>query len=151
MTIRNAINKEDPRREGFACFGEAAYYAQLFETQLENLLLLMALAKDKNISREKLEKIDTGLSRKSLGTLIAELKKHLELSPEFEELMRTYQEKRNYLMHDYFFQNAGKLALASGCDAMAHELRSLVSLFNEAVLIAQDMAEKLNAMIHEGR
>ena len=141
------MDKQDPRREVFACFGEAAYYAQLFETQVENLILLVALARDKNISREKLEKIDIGLSRKSLGTLIAELKKHLELSPEFEELMRTYQEKRNYLMHDYFFQNSGKLALASGCDAMAVELQTLASLFNEAVLIAQDMAEKLNAMI----
>lgn len=151
MKAKDDMNKEDLRRGVFACFGEAAYYAQLFETQLENLLLLVALAKDKNISPEKLEKIDTGLSRKSLGTLIAELKKHLELSPEFEESMRTYQEKRNYLMHDYFFKNAGKLALSSGCEAMAVELQAIVSLFNEAVFIAQDMAEKLNTMIHQGR
>ncbi len=139
------MSEKKHKQEVFARFGEAAYFAQFFETQIENLLLLVALCKDKKITQQGLEKIDTGLSTKSLGSLIVELKKHLELSHEFEDLLKHYLDQRNYLMHDFFYKNSGKLVLSAGRETMIAELRSLSSTFHEAALIAQDMSEKLNS------
>lgn len=134
------------RKEVFAWFGGAAYHAQCFEVELQSLLLLTYRLNHPTASVTDLDGVDMSLSRKNLGSLLRELAKHFTLHPEFSNLLNTYCDKRNYLMHRFFFDNAGKLLSSPGCEVMVTELKQLSEVFREADAIAQEMSKRMRAL-----
>ena len=134
------------RKEVFAWFGGAAYHAQCFEVELQSLLLLTYRLNHPSAPMSDLDDVDMRLSSKNLGGLLQELGKRFTLHPEFSDLLNTYREKRNYLMHRFFFDNARKLLSPPGCDEMVDELKDLSQTFQEADAIAQEMSKRLRAM-----
>jgi hypothetical protein len=134
------------RKDVFALFGGAAYHAQCFEVELQILLLLTYRLNHPNASVSDLDGVDVRLSNKNLGALLRELGKSLTLHPEFSALLNTYREKRNYLMHRFFFDNARKLFSPQGCDAMVEELGELSRVFQEADAIAQEMSKRMRTL-----
>ncbi|MBN2269940.1 MAG: hypothetical protein JXN61_04955 [Sedimentisphaerales bacterium] len=134
------------RKDVFAWFGGAAYYAQCFEAELQTLLLLTYRLNHPNASLSDLDGIDIRISGKNLGALLQELGKSFTLHPEFSALLNTYREKRNYLMHHFFFDNARKLFSPHGCDAIVEELKELSRVFQEADAIAQEMSKRMRKL-----
>ena len=147
------MNEIEQRKEIFAWFGAAVYYVQCFEVELTILLCYCAIFKDKNLAPENMEEIDTKLSKKTLGFLIKELKKHLEIAPELENLLNKYLQKRNYLIHHYFYENSMRMLSCSARGKMLNELKSLSNTFKEANLIAEKMSKNLRKIlgIDEGK
>jgi hypothetical protein len=133
------------RKEVFAWFGGAAYHAQCFEVELQSLLLLTYRLNNPSAQVSDLDDVDMRLSRKNLGGLLRELGKHFSLPTEFSDQLNAYREKRNYLMHRFFFDNARKLLSPLGCAAMVDELKDLSRALGEADAIAQDFSKRLRA------
>ncbi|HWO56594.1 MAG TPA: hypothetical protein VNN55_03400 [bacterium] len=135
------------RKEVFAWFGGAAYRAQCFEVELQSLLLLTYRLNHPSAPVSELDDVDMRLSSKNLGGLLRELGKHFTVHPEVSDLLNTYRDKRNYLMHRFFFDNARKLLSPPGCDAMVDELKDLSRVFQEADAIAREMSKRLRALV----
>ena len=134
---------EEIRKDVFAWFGSAAYAAQLFEVELVTLLIGQARLADPNYSIEKLNDLDNLLSKKTLGQLLHEVKKHFTVSTEFEEILMEYRDKRNYLAHHFFSKNGEKLLSISGCKEMAIELQEIYGSLREADQIVTKMSENV--------
>jgi len=134
------------RKEVFAWFGGAAYHAQCFEVALQSLLLLAYRLNCPGTLASDLDDVDVRLSSKNLGWLLRELEKYFTLHSEFSDLLNTYREKRNYLMHRFFFDNARKLLSPLGCDVMVNELKYLSQAFQKADAIAQEISKHLRAL-----
>ncbi len=134
------------RKEVFAWFGGATYHAQCFEVELQSLLFLTYRLDHPSAPTSALDDVDLRLSKQNLGCLLRKLAKHFTLRPEFSDLLNTYREKRNYLMHRFFFDNAFNLPSAAGCDLMVKELRNLARTFREADAIAQVMSKHLRKL-----
>jgi hypothetical protein len=131
------------RKEVFAWFGGAGYAAQCFEVELCTLLLLVRRLKDPSATRQHLEDLDTKLSKRNLGTLLRELAKHLTIRPDFQAMLDGYLDRRNYLMHRFFFDHASDLLSAAGCQKMISELKGIHASLNEADQIAQAMSANI--------
>ena len=131
------------RKELFAWFGGAAYHAQCFEVELHTLLIFIHRLKNPTMTPDGVEHIDTRLSKKNLGFLIQELKRTGEMHPDFEALLDEYREKRNYLMHRFFFENSYKLLSKEGCEAMVEELQAIADSLREADEIAKLMSKNV--------
>jgi hypothetical protein len=140
------MNGADHRKEVFAWFGAAAYYAQSFEVELQTLLLLVYRLHHPSAPLSELDEADTPLSKRTIGQLRKELEKHLTVAPEFSAILKVYGDKRNYLMHRYFFENARRLVSQQGCTAIVNELQSLSQTFREADATAQQMSKHLRAL-----
>ncbi len=134
---------EEIRKDVFAWFGSAAYAAQLFEVELVILLIGQARLADPNCSIEKLDDLDISLSKKTLGQLLNEMKKHFTVSKEFEEILIEYRDKRNYLAHHFFSKNGEKLLSISGCKEMTTELQEIYDSLREADKIVTKMSENV--------
>lgn len=93
----------------YAHFGCAVYWGQCVEASC----LLMIIANKINKSKDKFKEnvnriIDTvDSSKKTLGTLINEIKVDYELAPEFVDKLNNLLSDRNYLIHKYFIDNIG--------------------------------------------
>mgnify|MGYP004709204545 CR=1 FL=1 len=87
------------RKEVFAWYGGAAFAAQCFEVELVTLLLGIRRLNNPKLSSKDLDSIDIELSKKNLGQLYIELKKHVTISLQFGDLLKTYKDRRNYLVH----------------------------------------------------
>lgn len=131
------------KKEVFAWFGGAAYAAQCFEVELCTLLLLVHRLKNSSATPQQLDDLDTKLSKRNLGTLLRELAKHLTIHPDFQALLDNYLDRRNYLMHRFFFDHASDLLSPAGCQKMISELRDIHASLNEADQIAQVMSANI--------
>lgn len=113
--------------------------------ELQNLLLLTYRLKHPRAPVSELDATEMRLSSKNLGWLLRELEKDFELHPEFSALLSIYLQKRNYLMHRFFFDNASNLLSTGGCNAMVDELKGLSQVLREADAIAQEISKRLRA------
>lgn len=128
------------RKDVFTWFGGAAYAVQCFEVELCTLLLLVRRLKNPSTTPQQLEDLDTKLSKKTLGRLLLELGKHLTVHPDFQAMLNSYLDRRNYLMHRFFFDHALDLLSSTGCQMMVSELRDIHASLKEADQIAQAMS-----------
>jgi len=125
------------RKDVFAYFGAAAYTAQGFEYEIITLLIGVYRLKNPNAPIEELDRVDIQLSKRNLGQLYLELKKHLGVRESFQDALLHYKERRNYLMHRFFPANAKGLATRRGCHKMIDELQDITAQLHEADVIAQ--------------
>lgn len=92
-------------------------------------------------------RLDEVLSRKTLGQLLAELKKYVTVSNDFEQHFDQCRGKRNYLTHHFFWAHAEDMLSREGCEKMINELKSLSDLFREADMNAQRMSKELRKIV----
>lgn len=141
------MDDSEIRKELFAWYGAAMYAAQLFEVELVTLLLCVQRLADSEVTLEKLDKMDDALSRKTLGTLLNELKKRTSLHPDFERLLSSYRDKRNYLAHRFFFENEQKMSNLEGFEELTKELQDIEHQLREADAIAMKMSENVRRAV----
>lgn len=130
------------RHELYAKFGVAAEVAQLFETELGTLLLMQrALSKgwhvvpDGEAARVRLEEID----RMTLGRMLRELEKHVEVAAEVKDIFSVGLDARNRLTHGFFEGHNYAIQTENGREKMGHALEDIHGKIFRAWRTASDI------------
>ncbi len=129
--------------EVFRWFGAAAHNAQLFEADLLSLRLVAAAVDGQAVTEGELRSLEAALSRKTLGQLMVVLKTRGDFSQTLEDDWARALDRRNYLIHRFFWANAVRLYQADGCDALVCELQELATLFASCQESARQVVAQL--------
>ena len=142
------------REEVYAKFGLTAEAAQLFETELDTILLAREgeergwhLQADPEKAAEFYEK----LNRKTLGQILASLREYLDLDEEVAASFELALKARNRLNHGFFERHNFAIWADSRRDAMIAELETMHSQLAHAYEIAQPAAMQLVSRIQTAR
>ena len=133
-------------REVYAAYGVAAYQAQCVERQLAILLATRYGPDIQRNLREQQEELLETLFQQTLGGLIATLRESVHVPKSVETRLRDAQAKRNWLIHNYYWERVGHLLSDSGRQSMTQELGAMAEEFKELhqhlVRIARNWAEE---------
>lgn len=114
-------------------FGEASEAAQLLETELGNILLVVG-AVDKNLIEQPDEKTATALyksiNRQTLGQLLKSLKNSSESVDHLEEKLARALKARNRLAHSFYRQHNFR---RNSEDGRAKMLKDLEQIHNDLI------------------
>lgn len=100
----------------YAYFGLAVYEAQCLEGTFDYMILASKLYSNRDEQKEYLADLSDKHERegKTMGKLLNELQRHYELPNDLTFNLRRVLERRNYLVHDYFKENAFKFCSEEG-------------------------------------
>jgi len=115
-------------REVYAYFGLVMYSAQCLERELS--LVLTVAFKPRPRTRPDFDELLERRYRKTLGALVAELRKAEKGDAELEGDLVAALEKRNWLAHHYFWDRAGKFMTSNGRYSMMEELKLINDEFS---------------------
>ncbi len=118
-------------KEVYAFFGLCSYYAQVIERGLINLAVVLHTKGYTKITREEIEEAFQEKGRNTLGRLINDIRKQINIETGVEEKLITVLEKRNYLIHEFFFYHDIDFMNEEGRIKMINELSDLTRLFQE--------------------
>jgi len=110
--------------EVFRDFGYAAFTAQMLESSLVQILLAAEFAGRISFDKKRDVETELFLSKKTLGQLIAEMKRG-GMDEQAAELLEDALTARNYLMHHFFVWHAADYVTEDGRGKMLKELQSL--------------------------
>ncbi len=122
--------ESDQIREVFARFGLAIFQAQALERQLAVILAAHYGTSSKVVTRAGFDELLARFFRETLGSLTRKAA-HV---PEIEEVdateLKTALTKRNWLVHQYFWERAIEFLSESGRTSMIQELRDAADMFD---------------------
>jgi len=134
---------DDPK-EPYAFYGLAAYFAQCFEQSLILLIVAGEIIHKRSVpDLPALDALFEKLSKRTLGQLIETVSKVISVERILADAMVDALEKRNYLVHHFFFLNAEKWFKDDARRAMIDELRDLANVFRAADVVAKAIYEPL--------
>ena len=147
---------EDPYDKFFIAFGKATISALSFEFSLGTLLLDVDRVIKGNISVEGLFALDEKYSKLTLGQMLTELRKKISVNAVIEDQLRLALEKRNYLIHRFYTEDAEQLVLEENIDKVVTRIdkireiifdaeiyvKMLTSAFNEASGITSEILDE---------
>jgi hypothetical protein len=127
--------EEEQHRDVYARFGAAYARSSAFERNLTNVLLLEARTAGRAPDAADLDRLERELQKKkaTLGTLIRAVKGAVALPDLTRRIVDLALDRRNYLAHHFFQENAFEFATQSGCEGMMKQLLEI-----EAVILAAD-------------
>lgn len=111
------------RREVFARYGVAMYYAQCVEHQLGLMLASMCNHEFLDTPHEARDALFDQELSKTLGKMAQNLKKARPISPTLEDRLTRAVEVRNWLAHRYFRERAREILSVRGRKVMISELQ----------------------------
>ena len=111
------------RREVFARYGLAMYYAQCLEHQLGLMLASMCNHEFLDTPHEARDALFDQELSKTLGKMAQNLKKAMPVPPTLEDRLARAVEVRNWLAHGYFRERAREFLSVQGRDVMVFELQ----------------------------
>jgi hypothetical protein len=124
----------------FIAYGQAMLWAQNVEQSLVTLLI-MSYNNDRGRTPSELANLETLWSKKPLNTLIEQTEKRFGTpSQRLGTLLQETRQRRNYLVHGFFYSHAESLAIQGTQGAILSELREINALFKST-------AEELTAVI----
>jgi len=129
-------------REVFGWFGAAYHNAQFFEGDLVTLQLTVAGRNGAATTLSKLNDLEALHSRKTLGQLIATLRKVEPVPIEVENLWQRALELRNDLSHGFFWKRHARLMNPAACGELVEELKRAANLFSDASDAARQLVER---------
>jgi hypothetical protein len=142
------------RHELYAKYGIAAEAAQLFETELNTLLLCLRalqngwhIVPDSERASAALREID----KKTLGGLIRDLKPYMNLDEAAEAHFVAALDARNRLTHGFFERHNFKIQTAFGRDEMVADLERLHRQLLQAWQIAGGITTIIGELIGDTR
>lgn len=129
-------------------FGHAVFLSQIFEKSLISLLQgTFAYENKGKLPYETYLKEVAKIHRGNLGELLKRLKMSLNIDPEFETLLQKAKEDRNYLVHNYFYENESKKTVPDGCASIIQEMWLYQATFKNAIerveILNRKMLEKI--------
>lgn len=139
------MSAEEERKEVFAWFGAASYYAQCVEKELLIARLMMARGDDEEPSEEEWERIEN--ERRTMGGLLRFVRQGVSLEADEDRVLKECLEKRNYLAHDFWYECSHLLATTEGCKKALNELGRLCDLLKEGNEIGQRISARVRAEV----
>lgn len=131
-------------REVFARFGLAVHNAQCLEKQLGIMLVLAEPHFCSRCSEERGSLFDTVLSR-SFGAIWKRLQAAVPFRSDLVERISEAKRRRNYLVHDYFWDHAADLFDAKKQEMLICELTTMADYFSE---VDDELAEITSKYAH---
>lgn len=129
MTVEH-INLESAQiREVSARFGLAMYQVQCFERQLAIILATKYGPGPTKITRKEFDAIQERLFRRTLGQLVKEIGKLVDVNEDEKEQLKVALKKRNWLVHHYFWDRAVEFQSESGRASMVSELQEAAEYY----------------------
>ena len=119
------------RREVFARFGLALYFAQCLERQIGLLLASMYNQEFLQVPPENRDAFFDREAKKTPGRMAKDLGNEAHLSPTLECRLRKAVELRNWLVHRYFSERDREIATLDGREQMIFELQEKAAFFEE--------------------
>ena len=130
LTDREHIDSESEQiQEVFAHFGLAMLQAQALERQLAVILVTKNGPGLNSITGTERDKILEGLFSKTLGTLVSKVGTAPQLNEDDKEKLSQALDKRNWLVHEYFWDRAKDILSESGRASMIEELKEDAEYF----------------------
>ena len=117
------------RREVFARFGRAMYFAQCLEVQIGLLLVSMYNQEFLRVPPEDRDAFFDRESKKTLGRMKRDLGNNLP--PALENRLHEAVELRSWLAHRYFSKHAINILTLEGREKMIVELQQKADFFKE--------------------
>jgi len=118
-------------KEVYAHFGLAMFMAQGLEQTLAIALATVYGPGTQRITRTQYDDLLKLNFRKTLGMLINQIRKTVELTEELEQMLSEALEKRNWLAHDYFRERAVVFNDENGRDSMIKELKETADFIED--------------------
>lgn len=124
-------------------FGEVSEAAQLLETELANILIILGAAEAglfEQPDRDAAEDLFKRINRHTLGQLLKRLHRSTDAATQIEEQLRHALRERNRLAHSFYRQHNFRRNSAEGCEVMLQDLRSmhevLLGAYKSALLLS---------------
>ena len=118
-------------REVFACFGLAMYHTQCLEKEIGILLATQFNPRFLASNEEKRDRAFDAAFAKTLGMLITELKKTMNVPSDLEARLVQAVKARNWLSHHYFWERSGHILTEEGREYMIEELTKTAEEMNQ--------------------
>ncbi|MEQ1721601.1 MAG: hypothetical protein ABL930_00405 [Pseudobdellovibrio sp.] len=129
--------------EMFAHYGFAVILSQKFEKAIAALLQgEFALANKGKLPVENYLEEVTKLYKGNLGGLLKKLRTHMTIPADKEELLQKALNRRNYLIHDYFYHNESKATVTDGRMSIIQELVADQVLFADAIIWVDSLCQE---------
>jgi hypothetical protein len=138
-------DEQEQRKEVFAWFGAASYYAQCVEVELWIARLALVRERDPCPQKWEWERIEG--EPLTMGKLMRLVEKGIGLEATELEALRACLEKRNWLSHDYWMQRSHLLASCEGCREAVDELVNLCDLFKKGDEVAREVSKRIRARV----
>lgn len=119
-------------RELYAYYGLAMYYAQGLEHGMVNLLVAIRRVKEPGAGYDDIEAFFDKGYKLTLGTLLKDVGRHIDIPEEFDGLFRDAMKGRNHLVHNYFRERAEEMRTMEGKRAIIEDLHGYQNLFCRA-------------------
>lgn len=119
------------RRETFARFGLASYYAQCVEKQLGVLLASTFNPKFLKASPQERDEFFSQESKKTLGQILKTIRGRIEVSSTLDSRLSKALELRNWLAHEYFLKRDLQILSWEEREKMISELQDAADLLKE--------------------
>lgn len=133
------MNKDELAKEVFAHYGLAMYLSQVLEHGIVNALILIDFVpsnmhkyRHRSIWDKHFDEFFTQHFKTTLGKMLNNLKKHITIEKDFEEILNKALEVRNYLAHHYFRDRSEIFLTESGCNQMIEELQKFQQNLRDA-------------------
>jgi len=143
------MSKPANRDQMYAEFGFTSHIAQLLELEIGNTALhfktlAISFAKATPENEQVLRDITTEVNKKTLGALLGQVRKMVELDNSSIDLLNKALEKRNHLAHSFFRKHNFAINTVEGCSQMFDELKSMQKTLMEALRNVSTINEQLD-------
>lgn len=119
------------QKEVYAFFGLCSFYSQVFERGLINLAVILHSKGHTKITGKVFEEAFQKKERFTLGNLITDVKKQIEIDSHLEEELYEVLKSRNYLIHEFFVKHDIDFGSTNGRADMIKELRTMTFHFQK--------------------
>ena len=127
----------------YATAGQALYFAQCFETEIQLVILLVGKAKGALASEQAYTEASSRLSTKTLGRPLKEVQQVVKFGNNGLALLELAHDRRNSLVHGFFEHYSSEFPIRSGKQIMVADLLERTALFREADHFAQIVRKKM--------
>jgi len=135
MTEQQYTEKEHDQQV-YTATGLALRWAQMFEMEVVNILFLYSLAKETFSTRKQAEEFLYKKGIQPLRHKLDEIFKRVKFEPDLRPTFYEALEKRNYFVHQYFWNRMELFMNVNGRDQMITELKDITDLFYSAYTFA---------------
>lgn len=140
-------------KELFEYLGRALHVCQLLEVNLAYIIRDLHLLTDK-IQRndlleylQELQRVIDSRSKRTLGKLFQEIRKLVKLNDESERLLNEAVEKRNEIVHRFFYKHCDAMIDPDCRDAVLDDLKQSIRIISAAYELSQKIHSELRAQI----
>jgi hypothetical protein len=118
-------------KEVYAFFGLTSYSAQCLEKSLVNLAFTYHLSEKGILNQGEWDLLFESINKNTFGRLLNIVKNQFSISSIILAELSEALKKRNWLAHDFFYDNAAKFSSETGRKDMIIDLSELIKLFNK--------------------